>query len=518
MYSSRSLSIRTTLNLLVLVCIFPVILIAIAVITYDYHREREQLVQNTVETSRLITGLVDQVFSGIETSLTTLSTSSVVWDPDHSKLYDQAQQLLRNQVGRNIILTDVQGKQLLNTLVPYGTSLMQYSNKVQSSKLSSTHAPVVSDLFRSAINGEQIVTVAIPLIRNNIHYYNLHTRISPAVLINLLAAQDFNPEWIVAIIDSSGTTVARSKDNDRFVGKKTSPDVLNALLTQPEGSIATNALDGTPIIASFSQSQITGWTAAIGIPVSLLTKDLHKRLLTVAIVSVVMLVTGLGLAWLLAAKIIAANRGLVAPALALGEGNLIHVPRFGLKEADEVGSALEKAAEKLSISQYKANHDSLTTLPNRTLFYEVVAKQLLLASSNKSPLSLLFIDLDGFKKINDQYGHAIGDEILRCVASRLSSILRQSDTPSRLGGDEFSVALPNTSLECAEIVAKKIIDGLSAPYKIDSRCLHISASIGIAISDNNTVTVETLIRTADDAMYIAKAAGKARTHVGVLAT
>ena len=128
----------------------------------------------------------------------------------------------------------------------------------------------------------------------------------------------------------------------------------------------------------------------------------------------------------------------------------------------------------------------------------------------------MFIDLDGFKGINDQFGHAAGDELLRQVAARLAQHLRASDTSSRLGGDEFAVALPDTGEERAKIVAEKIVEVLSAPYLITSQSLRISASIGIAVSGANNATVETLVRSADDAMYVAKASGKARAHVSTV--
>ena len=178
--------------------------------------------------------------------------------------------------------------------------------------------------------------------------------------------------------------------------------------------------------------------------------------------------------WLLGGRIIKANRGLIEPALALGQGQIVRVPSFGLKESDEVARAIEKAADNLASAQHKANHDDLTGLPNRSLFYEIVASQAQLAVRNESTFSLLFIDLDGFKKVNDKLGHAAGDEVLRLVAVRIKSLLRLSDTASRLGGDEFAVALPDTTGHDAEIVAAKIVHALSVPYVFDSQVMNIN--------------------------------------------
>jgi diguanylate cyclase (GGDEF)-like protein len=128
----------------------------------------------------------------------------------------------------------------------------------------------------------------------------------------------------------------------------------------------------------------------------------------------------------------------------------------------------------------------------------------------------MFIDLDGFKGINDQFGHASGDELLRQVASRLTSMLRTSDVAARIGGDEFTVALSDTTPEHAKIVADKLVAGLSCPYLVNMQNLRISASIGIAASAAGSISVEELVRTADDAMYVVKAAGKAGVHTCVL--
>ena len=509
----RSLSIRTLLLLLVLACVLPSVLVTLGVIAYDYQRERRQLIDNTVLTARAVSGQVDQMFLGEQASLHTLSTSPTLYDPDRSKFYDQAQLVLRHQLGRNILLADSQGVGLVNTLVPYHAPLVQTDNSEQTARLRVTHAPMVSNLFRSAVDNKQIVSVAVPVIRDGVHEFNVSSRIVPSVFLNLLAQQGLSPDWLVAIADSSGSVVARSRDSDKFLGTKLPPNLLGALLKQSEGSVLSKTLEGIPAVGVFSQSQETGWIVAIGIPLELLTANLRRQILVLTVLTCIVLLTGLCLAWLVSGRIIRANLGLIPPALALGEGQYLQVSSLGVKEADEVGEALRRAAGQLAASQHKANHDNLTNLANRGLFYEIIDKQLRIAARNGSVLSLLFIDLDGFKKINDQFGHAAGDNLLRVAASRLRTALRQSDTCARLGGDEFAVALPDTTAQCAEMIAIKVIECLSEPYEFDSRQMHISASIGIAAASNRNTNVEALVRSADDAMYVAKVAGKARVHV-----
>ncbi|QIR37856.1 CHASE2 domain-containing protein [Tolypothrix sp. PCC 7910] len=161
--------------------------------------------------------------------------------------------------------------------------------------------------------------------------------------------------------------------------------------------------------------------------------------------------------------------------------------------------------------RYLAYHDPLTGLSNRKFFNEKLHESLAWAQSNNLLLGLLFIDLDGFKKVNDTLGHEIGDRLLVTVSQRLSNCLRGSDTVSRLGGDEFTVilrAIPQ--VQVASKVAEKILSTIKEPIVLDGYTTNVSASIGISIYPINSYDSETLIKQADNAMYRAKHLGKNR--------
>jgi diguanylate cyclase (GGDEF)-like protein len=122
---------------------------------------------------------------------------------------------------------------------------------------------------------------------------------------------------------------------------------------------------------------------------------------------------------------------------------------------------------------------------------------------------VLFLDLDGFKAVNDTYGHDAGDELLRSVASRLKSSIRGSDLLARLGGDEFVIFLPEVeAVAAAEAVARKIVTALAEPYLLGAIQAHVTTSIGIALSPADGTDVETLLQHADLALYEAKSSGK----------
>lgn len=158
---------------------------------------------------------------------------------------------------------------------------------------------------------------------------------------------------------------------------------------------------------------------------------------------------------------------------------------------------------------HQAYHDSLTRLPNRTLFSDRLSQDLLNAQRRGQPLALLFLDLDRFKVINDTLGHATGDRLLCLAAERLRKVVRKGDTVARLGGDEFTVLLSTLDLpKDAEKVAQKIVRLIQQPFYCDGNELHLTTSIGIAVYPRDGTDPETLMRNADTAMYIAKQHGK----------
>lgn len=158
---------------------------------------------------------------------------------------------------------------------------------------------------------------------------------------------------------------------------------------------------------------------------------------------------------------------------------------------------------------YLANHDEVTGLPNRSLFMDRLNVGLLQAAREKLRIGVLFIDLDGFKEVNDRLGHEAGDMILHQVAVRLVARVRASDTVARYGGDEFTMILNHVSNapDVAQ-VAQSIVDELSRPFSVKRETVMIGASVGIAQYPENASNAEDLIRIADQAMYEVKHSGK----------
>jgi diguanylate cyclase (GGDEF)-like protein len=161
--------------------------------------------------------------------------------------------------------------------------------------------------------------------------------------------------------------------------------------------------------------------------------------------------------------------------------------------------------------EHLAFHDPLTGLGNRYLLDQRLMQELRLANGQQACLAILFIDLDGFKAINDSMGHHVGDKLIQEVARRIQSQIRRHDEAIRLGGDEFVVILPNLANQSdARLVAEKMLRQIAEPIQVDEHALRISASIGIASYPQDGQDLNTLLSAADSAMYAAKHQGKGR--------
>jgi diguanylate cyclase (GGDEF)-like protein/PAS domain S-box-containing protein len=183
------------------------------------------------------------------------------------------------------------------------------------------------------------------------------------------------------------------------------------------------------------------------------------------------------------------------------EGNIKHC----------VSTLIDISVRKLAQEQlsHMAHHDVLTDLPNRLSFFKQFTQNLSLAKRQKSSLGIMFVDLDDFKRINDNYGHAHGDAVLQETAKRMSACIRESDVIGRIGGDEFLILLADIdSEEGAIIAAKKIQKCLELPFSIENKSEQLSCSIGIAIFPHHGTSEAEIAKNADTAMYEIKSKGK----------
>ncbi|MGA7595880.1 MAG: diguanylate cyclase [Gallionella sp.] len=190
----------------------------------------------------------------------------------------------------------------------------------------------------------------------------------------------------------------------------------------------------------------------------------------------------------------------------LGAGNIIG--GFQASFLWDLLTRLKRTNEQVT---HLAYHDSLTGLPNRILFYDRLNQELKKARRRKESVAVLYLDLDGFKTINDTLGHDSGDALLREATRRIVDRVRDSDTVARIGGDEFTVILSGVPSRDSIInVVRKIVEAIAEPFMINGKNCRVTASIGIALYPDNGETSEQLLKIADAAMYLAKNSGKNR--------
>ncbi len=272
----------------------------------------------------------------------------------------------------------------------------------------------------------------------------------------------------------------------------------------------TNAF-GVETLAAFASVPTANWVLVVRMPTAEALSPANRLLESVIRTS---LASGLFLIVLLAVVLTYTFRPLRQSAqqmrsMAKGETPLAPLP---IHRNDEVGEMVESfnslVAKQLEAEKqmtFMAHHDALTGLPNRRSFMIGLRQSMALAARQSSKLALLFIDLDGFKKVNDLHGHKVGDQLLQQVAERLVAAMRESDMLGRFGGDEFVVL----SMDCpdrdsAAVIATKLVAALREPFVIDNIQVTVGASVGIAIFPDQAAEIEPLIALADAAMYLAK--------------
>ena len=180
--------------------------------------------------------------------------------------------------------------------------------------------------------------------------------------------------------------------------------------------------------------------------------------------------------------------------------------------------SLERHARALTLAETAADRafvDVLTGLPNRARFMDRLERSVALAERAGTGFAVLFVDLDGFKAVNDAYGHQAGDAMLRALAARMGGVVRRSDTVARLSGDEFTVLTGEPiDTEGVRVLADKVAAACAAPVEVAERMLRVSASVGVALYPEHGADADALLRAADAAMYVAKWSGAGRVQVG----
>lgn len=531
---AASSSVRSCLLLLVLCCVVPATLGAALLILQAYRDGLGSQRDRAVAVSRAVLTEVDERLRGATAALQALATSPALEQGDLAAFHAQAMRAMPFQHGNTLVLSDLDGQQLVNALVPFGQPLPRHGNVSLQRRAIESGLPAVSDLFVGGVTRRPLVAVEVPVRVGDKTPYTLAMGFLPERLGTILANLQPGAEWVIAIFDRTGTVLARTHNAERFIGSQGAPALVDLMRREDQGLLEVDTLEGTPVLAAFVRSRVTGWTVAVGVPQQLLLSRLQRWIATLVVASMAVLALAVVMAAAIGRHISASIDALTGPAEALGGGEPVSVGRLPLREADTVGLALSRASALLQARtlerdqatrdtevarvearrmEHAASHDPLTDLTNRLHFEQLLTQRLQRCKETGGHLSIFYIDLDDFKPVNDTHGHAMGDKLLRSFAARLLSGVRSTDTVARLGGDEFAVLLEGLARHEALHIAAALRERLSMPYAIDDVQLHVTACIGVAGHPEDGVSADALLCAADAAMYQAKAGGKARFAV-----
>lgn len=506
--TGRRYSLRRDLTSLVVVCVLPAIVVSAALGYSAYQAERNNVEQQTVLLANAVMAELSRDLAVAESGLKVLATSAELNSGDLHSFHARARDALAPGNAYNYILTDPHGKQLVNTLLPFGSALPTAGTPAEIARVFSQKTTVLTDLFIAPVARKPGIAMGVPVGSGDVVAYSLNMGLDPLRITAMLNRQSLPDGWLVAVLDSSGTIVGRSRDAERFVGQKATPELLAAVAAQGDGRTQSFTKEGVPVFSAFVTSKLWKWTVVVGAPTATLEGDMRSQLVWVVSALLVAFGTGLWLARTISLRVIASVEHLSRAAQALGKGEEMNLPAIQMQEADHLGDAMLQAGQTMQKVKFDAQHDALTALPNRLLFDEVAQRSLAYAQRRNQPLALLAIDLDGFKAVNDTLGHSAGDEVLRTVARRIQDTVRASDIAARIGGDEFVVLLTDVNLATAMETAQRLVALLSEPYA--DIALPVSASVGVALYPLNAINLHGLMHRADKALYEAKAQGKRR--------
>lgn len=506
--AGRSLSLRGLLVTLVLVCVLPAVIVSVWLTSTVYRLKQTQVEQQAAVLASTIMGEVERDMSAIESALKVLATAPELQAGDFAAFHRRASDALSQGIVINYILTDREGRQKLNTLVPWGTALPTTGTPGQLAAVFTQQRPVLTDLFMGPVSGKPVIAMGVPVVVSGEVVYSLNVGLSPDRLSHIASRQPLREGWLVAVLDQDGTIVGRSRDSQRFVGQQAVPPLARAVVEHGRGFLQTLTKEGAPVFSAYTTSDIWRWHVVVGAPTEQVQRDWVPYLWWLGGGVATALLAGVLVARVLALRVLASVRDLNTAAQALARGQPVVLPRVQLREAEAVGQAMLKASDAVQRIHFLAQHDTLTGLPNRLMFADIANRHLALAARRQGRLALLVLDLDGFKAVNDTLGHGAGDSVLQHAARRMLQTVRASDLVARVGGDEFLVLLTDVTPETAMDTAQRLVAALSAPFEGVS--VPLSASVGLAQYPDHGTELHSLISRADHALYRAKGLGKAR--------
>jgi len=485
--TSFQVSFRTWLALLSAVSSLPMILFAIASLAVLVENQQYDEKQKLDRAAIVLSRDMERLLSSRAGVLVAIADTDSARADDMAAIYDHAARLVAGNPALHAIdLIDKDGRILFSTLEPYGKKLPDTTHRASAVEVIETKRPHVSEAFYGVISRAQVAALGVPLFVGNTVRYCLRGIIPVRDLNRVLRQQYFPPNWSAALM-AGNTPIA----------------VYGPLYAKNNQDTAASDTEER-IVTTVMEVGRWGWHVSVSVPERAFVRPLRSLLFKFGAVGFACALLGMAASQLLSRRLGREITELASASAALSSGETAFDEKTIIREMGEVRACLMAAKDR----EEQAMNDQLTGLPGRGRFWMLAG--LLESRCRKDVdlgLALMFIDLDGFKQINDEYGHDRGDDILRGVADILRESVRDTDVVGRMGGDEFAVCLSagNEHLfTAATTIAERIVG------RVDALGSGIGCSIGIILCRTCPPDLPEALRLADQAMYEAKRLGKNR--------
>lgn len=503
----RALSIGSWIVLASMVAALPILLFSLVGIYSRAAQHQADSFEQLTRRAQATSALMLQQVEGIRSVLRAVTISPAAERGDEAELYEHARRLMQaHPEAEHINLSLPGGAQAFSTLRPRGEPLAPSMVARYELPVFQQAVGVVTPLYKSSITGRWVVGIAEPISVAGKPRYALRMNLSAARLSDMLKRQRYPDDWTVALVDQNQVIVARSRDAERFVGTEATDSLRAAIRARAAGPVRALTKDGTEVFVQVAPVGDTGWYVGVGVPAAKLRATWLTPLLWQLTVGLVCLVAavlvGRHVGRLVSAQLTrsvsgtAGEAGVLSP---IAEVNTV------IASARDQARREEHLRERLEI----ASTDAITGLLSRSRMEQEATRLLAAAEAFHENVALLYVDLDGFKKINDTYGHAAGDQVLADVGALIREVLRPTDLAARWGGDEFVICVrlqndPAEAMAAAVAVAERLLSQTKALEN------GLGCSIGIAASSRIGYSLADLVAAADEAMLAAKRAGKHR--------
>lgn len=475
----RPFTIRQWSALLVAVCVLPS-LVAVSILVYfSYLRERANTESLAIGITRALMQAIDRDLSNASGTLQALATSPYLTDGNMEAFYRQASELASHGTNINIVLIDPSGRQIINTLRPYGTALPLHGDMEGVRDVIKSGQQEVSDLYFGTVANHYLVSVDLPVTRNGKVKYILSMQSFPDRLEEILARQRVPEGWVATVLDGNAIVVARTRDAARFVGTPATPGLRKTMAQTSEGSVEDRTLEGIPSVAFFTRSAVSNWTVVIGVHRALFIRPLMNTIGWTIALLLLVFAAATGLAIAVAARIAQSVRGLIEPAMALGLGRQVQAGKPDLLEVEEVASALQEAAHLLKQRTAERDQAAASQRELQEAKHEIEQNESFLDGVfQESPDGVFLVEPDGrIIRANAEAMQmfAAGNE--QFAALRIDDLLLapKSGNRFRLCDALFTPATRHAVSNDVQLLARRR-DGFLFPVEVMASPLHLTGS------------------------------------------